>query len=70
MAISESYDIHKSQSFNDTEEFIEDLYPVYEQYDLTIDCKVAGNGFRIMPILEYLDTYAPRLKSLSHIIFL
>lgn len=62
VAISESYDIHKSQSFNDTEEFIEDLYPVYEQYDLTIDCKVAGNGFRIMPILEYLDTYAPRLK--------
>lgn len=59
---SESFSIHKSQKFADTEEFIEDLYPVYEQYDVTIDCKVSGNGFTLMPILEYLDKYAARLK--------
>lgn len=60
--ISESFSIHKSQKFDDTEEFIEDLYPVYEQYDLTIDCKVSGNGFTLMPILEYLDKYATHFK--------
>ncbi|MEY8354937.1 nucleotidyltransferase [Lachnospiraceae bacterium 54-53] len=61
-AISESFSISKSQKFIDTEEFIEDLYPVYEQYDVTIDCKVSGNGFTLMPILEYLDKYASQLK--------
>lgn len=61
-AISESFSINKSQKFDDTEEFIEDLYPVYEQYDVTIDCKVSGNGFRLMPILEYLDRYASHFK--------
>lgn len=60
--ISESFSIRKSQKFTDTEEFIEDLYPVYEQYDVTIDCKVSGNGFTLMPILEYLDKYASRFK--------
>lgn len=59
---SESFSIRKSQNFTDTEEFIEDLYPVYEQYDVTIDCKVSGNGFTLMSILEYLDKYAARLK--------
>lgn len=61
-AISESFSIRKSQKLDDTEEFIEELYPVYEQYDVTIDCKVSGNGFRLMPILEYMDKYAPRFK--------
>lgn len=60
--VSESFSISKSQIFTNTEEFIEDLYPVYEQYDVTIDCKVTGNGFTSMPILHYLDTYAPRFK--------
>lgn len=59
---NESFSISKSQKFNDTEEFIEDLYPVYEQYDVTIDCKVSGNGFALMSILEYLDKYAPTMK--------
>lgn len=60
--ISESFSIRKSQKLNYTEEFIEDLYPVYEQYDVTIDCKVSGNGFRLMPILEYMDKYVSRFK--------
>ena len=60
--IAESSSVRKSYTYTDTEEFIEDLYPVYEQYDVTIDCKVAGNGFSLMPITEYLETYAPRFN--------
>lgn len=61
-ALKENFSIRKSQTFTDTEEFIEDLYPVYEQYDVTIDCKVTGNGFSLMPIFEYLESYAPRFN--------
>src|SRR5690625_1709739 len=61
-AISKRFSENKLQDFNDTEEFIEDLYPIYEQYDVTIDCKVSGNGFSSMPILEYLDKFTPILK--------
>lgn len=61
-AITESSNVRKSYTYTDTEEFIEDLYPVYEQYDVTIDCKVAGNGFSLMPIIEYLETYAPKFN--------
>ncbi|WHX25120.1 nucleotidyltransferase [Virgibacillus halodenitrificans] len=61
--ISKRFSDNKLQDFNDTEEFIEDLYPtIHEQYDVTIDCKVSGNGFSSMPILEYLDKFAPILK--------
>lgn len=52
----------KKQSFIDTEEFIGDLYPILEQFDVTIDCKVSGNGFISMPFQKYLERYAPRLK--------
>lgn len=58
----ESSSVCESKKFTDTEEFIEEKYPVYEQYDVEIDCKISGNGFRIMPILEYLNNYAPNLK--------
>lgn len=61
-AVSKSFSKNRLHDFNDTEEFIEDLYPVYEQYDLTIDCKISGNGFSLMPILEYMDKFAPRFK--------
>lgn len=61
-ALNENFSIHKSQSFRDTEEFIEDMYPVYEIYDVEIDCKVTGNGFSLMAISDYLDRYAPRLR--------
>ncbi|MFS0988163.1 nucleotidyltransferase [Enterococcus durans] len=52
----------KKQSFTDTEEFIGDLYPILEQFDVTIDCKVSGNGFTLMSLQKYLDKYAPRLN--------
>lgn len=60
--ITESSSVRKTYTYTDTEEFIEDLYPVYEQYDATIDCKVAGNGFSLMPIIQYLETYAPKFN--------
>src|SRR5699024_9145321 len=52
----------KTYYFDDTEEFIEDICPINEQYDVTIDCKVFGNGFSVMPLSEYLDDFAPKLK--------
>lgn len=61
--INKSFNENKSQNFNDTEEFIENLCPVYEQYEVAIDCKVSGNGFSVMPISEYLRKYAPRFKN-------
>jgi hypothetical protein len=36
--------------FDDTEEFIENMYPIYEQYDVAIDCKISGNSFSTMLI--------------------
>ncbi len=60
--ITESSSVRKTYTYTDTEEFIEDLYPVYEQCDVTIDCKVAGNGFSLMPIIQYLETYAPKFN--------
>lgn len=63
-AVNKRLNENKLQNFNDTEEFIEDLYPIFEQYDITIDCKVSGNGFSLMPILEYLNKFAPRLKKI------
>lgn len=50
-------------NYDDTEEFIDDLYPVYEKYDVTIDCRVSGNGFSEMSIIKYLGKYAPSFKN-------
>ncbi|MFB5311080.1 nucleotide-binding domain-containing protein [Enterococcus casseliflavus] len=51
----------KQQNFTDTEEFIVDLYPILEQYDVTIDCQVSGKGFSLMTLQRYMDVFAPRL---------
>jgi hypothetical protein len=58
----EHFDNNELFKSSETEEYIEDLFPVYEQYELKIDCKVSGDGLRSMPILAYLDKYAPILK--------
>ena len=52
----------KEQNFTDTEEFIGDLYPVLEQFEVMVDCKVSGNGFTLMALQKYLEKYAPRLN--------
>lgn len=49
-------------NYDDTEQFIDDLYLVYEKYDVTIDCKVSGNGFREMSIFKYMEKFAPSFK--------
>lgn len=49
-------------SFNDTEQFIEELYPIYENYNVSIDCDVSGNGFSVMPIEKFFDKLSPQLK--------
>lgn len=43
-----------NQNYEDTEEFIEDLYPVDILYDLKIDCIVNQNGFRNKSLREML----------------
>lgn len=42
-------------SYRDTEEFIEDLYPVNIQYSLEIDCEVKQNGFRYGLLREFIS---------------
>lgn len=41
---------------NNTEEYIEDKYIVNEYYDVSINCKISGNGIRPMPIAKYLNS--------------
>ena len=41
-------------TFNDNEQFIEDLYPVRIYYNCGISCRVSGNGWREKPISEFL----------------
>lgn len=60
--VSESFNIKKSYGYTDTEQFIEDMYDVNELYDVSIDCRVIGNGFRLMPIYEFITTYAHGFK--------
>lgn len=45
-----------SRSFDDTEEFIEQKYPVDVQYALSIDCTVTQNGWRPASLREMLQT--------------
>ena len=61
-AVNRALNSNKYCEFSDTEQFIEDLYQIYEQYDVTIDCRVSGNGFRQMSIMDYLDRYAQKFK--------
>ncbi|MCM0344860.1 nucleotidyltransferase [Staphylococcus aureus] len=53
---------HSSLKFNNTEQFIDELYPIYEQYNVSIDCYVSGNGFSVMPIEKFFDKHSPQLK--------
>ncbi len=49
---------HKSlYSFSNTEQFIEDMYNMDEQYTVKINCIISKNGFRDMPILSFLEKF-------------
>lgn len=50
-----------ASSWRNTEEFIEDSYPVDIQYSLTIDCKVEQTGFRPGFLREMLSKRFPLL---------
>lgn len=42
------------RSFSDTEQFIEDLYPVTLSYYCRVSCDVSGDGWRPKPLSEFL----------------
>ena len=43
------------RSFSDTEQFIDDLFPVKLDYTVNVSCKVSGDGWRQKPISEFLS---------------
>ena len=49
----------------DTEQFIEDIFPVHIRYDLAIDCDVSQNGFREHTLREMLRKRFPLMKGRS-----
>jgi predicted nucleotidyltransferase len=50
--------VHNSVfSFEDTEEYIEDLYPVITAYYCKVSCSISGNGWRPMPISDFLTRF-------------
>ena len=49
----------KASSIDDTEEFIENLYPVDITATVHIDCKVTQDGWRPTTLREMLRTHAP-----------
>ena len=44
-------------SFNNTEQFIEDMYNMDEKKKKKINCIISKNGFRDMPILSFLEKF-------------
>lgn len=48
--------VEKHYSFDDTEEYIEDIYPVDIRYTLQIDCKVTQDGWRDFYLLQFLKS--------------
>ena len=57
-------------SFNRTEQFIEDLFPVDIRYNLSIDCKVTQNGFKDKLLSDIIKSnlWLSRNKSLNFFI--
>jgi hypothetical protein len=49
----------RSSTFTDTEEFIEDVYPVDVRYSITIDCTVTQDGFRPQQLRTLLALSRP-----------
>ena len=42
-------------SYSDTEQFIEDMFPVYIQYNCKVDCFVSGDGWRESQLTTFLS---------------
>lgn len=58
-AVQESVANSAGRSWRDTEQFIEDQYPVDIRYTLKIDCEVKQNGFREHFLREMLARHLP-----------
>lgn len=55
-SLTEAASVSKSHvGWTDTEEFIEDRFPVDIRYDLQIDCSVSQKGFRENSVLWYIS---------------
>lgn len=48
-------------AWDNTEQFIEDLYPVDIRYNLRLDCEVSQNGFRENSLMNMLARHIPLL---------
>ena len=57
--VEESFAAKSASSWTDTEEFIEDRYPVDIRYTLQLDCEVKQNGFRENLLREMLRRHFP-----------
>lgn len=66
--VSEKAAINKSISWNNTEEFIEDKYPIDIRYNLEIDCEVSQNGFRENTLRYMVQKHIP-LFALKKLLF-
>ena len=53
-ASTETRSLESEEPYKDTEEFIEDFYPLDNKYELNIDCTVTQNGFRPMRLRDML----------------
>lgn len=52
-----------AKSWDNTEEFIEDLYPIDIEYSLKIDCEVSQQGFRTYLLREMLQRLIPLIAN-------
>lgn len=63
--MSESLESLAMYDYKDTEEFIENIYPVAEIYSVDIDCRVSSDGFRETSLYDYL---ARNIRGFSKVI--
>jgi hypothetical protein len=49
-------------AFRNTEEFVEDRFPLDVRYDMRIDCEVTQNGFRTTRLLDLLERHGILLR--------
>jgi hypothetical protein len=52
-----------AKTWDNTEEFIEDLYPIDIEYSLKIDCEVSQQGFRTYLLREMLQRLIPLIAN-------
>jgi len=62
-AVAETVAASKARTWQDTEQFIEDRYPVDIRYTLRIDCDVKQNGFRENRLRDMLARRFPLLAT-------